>query len=125
MFEPIRLSGGGMGIAMDDWMHLTLKWGAGVVSIILLILQIYTYRRTRRYSLGLLAVGNVMALLSFALARILYLEVPLYPGLRAGIFDALVAQYCGYMVVGIWGAIALFCSYIRLTDVCRVTAPPR
>ena len=100
---------------MNDWVPLFLRWGPLITQAVLLVLQIYAYRRTGHYSLGLLVVATVIGLLSATLARVLYSEA-LYPSLRTGVYDAMIILYAAYMVLGIWGAAALFRSYIRLTD---------
>jgi hypothetical protein len=99
---------------MNDWMLLLLRWGPPIVQVVLLGLQIYTYRRTGRYSLLLLLVASIAGLLASALARILNSEA-LHPHVRGGVFDAMILVYAAYMVLGIWGTAALFRSYIRLT----------
>jgi len=92
-----------------------LTWGPLIVQIVLLSLQIYTYRRTNHYSLALLAAGSTTGILATGLGRILNAEV-LAAGVRVGMYDAIVILYCVYMVLGLWGAVALFQSYRRLTD---------
>jgi hypothetical protein len=92
-----------------------LSWGPLIVQIVLLSLQIYTYRRTNHYSLALLAAGTTTGILAFGLAKILNSEV-LAARIRAGMYDAIVILYCVYMVLGLWGAAALFKSYRNLTD---------
>jgi len=92
-----------------------LSVGPFIVQVVLLGLQIYTYRRTSHYSLVLLAVGTTMGILTYGLGRILASEVLSEP-VRAGVVDAIFILYVVYMVLGIWGAVALFNSYCRLTD---------
>jgi hypothetical protein len=104
---------------MNDWMLLFLRWSPPIVQIVLLGLQIYTYRRTGHYSLFLLVVASVAGLLASGLARLLSSE-GLNAQLRTGVFDAMVLSYLAYMVIGIWGAAALFRSYIRLTAANKV-----
>jgi hypothetical protein len=104
---------------MNDWMPLMLRWGPLITQAVLLILQIYAYRRTGHYSLALLVVATAIGLLSAILARILYSEA-LYASLRTGVYDAVFILYAAYMVLGVWGAAALFRSYIRLTDATKV-----
>jgi hypothetical protein len=92
-----------------------LSWGPIIVQIVLLSLQIYTYRQTKHYSLVILAVGTAAGLLTSSLGRILTSEV-LAERVRAGMYDAIVILYSIVIVFGIWGAAALFKSYRRLTD---------
>jgi hypothetical protein len=100
---------------MRAWMSLTLQWGSPITQVVLLCMQIYTYRRTRHYSLVLIVVASVLGLLASTLIRILNSEV-LVPRLRTGLYDAMILSYVAYILFGIWGAAALFRSYIRLTD---------
>jgi hypothetical protein len=100
---------------MTDWMPFILRWAPLITQAVLLAIQIYVYRRTGHYSLALLVTASVIGLLTTTLARVLYSEA-LYPGLRTGLYVAMVILYVAYMVLGIWGAAALFRSYIRLTD---------
>jgi len=109
---------------MNDWMPLILRWGPLITQAVLLGLQIYAYRRTSHYSLALLVVATVIGLLSAILARVLYSEA-LFPSLRTGVYEAMVILYAAYMVLGIWGAAALFRSYIRLTDTNKVVTDPK
>jgi hypothetical protein len=104
---------------MNDWMLLLLQWGPPIVQIVLLGLQIYTYRLTGHYSLMLLVVASAAGLLASGLVRLLSSEA-LYPGLRTGVVDVMVLSYAAYMVLGIWGTAALFRSYIQLTSANRV-----
>ena len=106
---------------MTDWTSLILRWGPPATQILLLCLQIYTYRRTRHYSLIVIVVASILGLLASALIRILNSEM-LVPRLRTGVFDAMILSYAGYMVIGVWGAAALFRSYIRLIDAGRASA---
>jgi hypothetical protein len=78
-------------------------------------MQIYTYRRTRHYSLVLIVVASILGLLAFTLIRILNTEL-LVPSLRTGLLDAMILFYCAHILFGIWGAAVLFRSYIRLTE---------
>jgi hypothetical protein len=104
---------------MSDWMPLILRWGPLISQGVLLVLQIYAYRRTRHYSVALLVVATVIGLFSSILARVLYSEA-LFPGLRIGVYDAMIILYAAYTVLGIWGTAALFRSYIRLTHANKV-----
>src|SRR5260370_32309702 len=70
------------------------------------------------------STATVMGLLSSTLARVLHSEA-LYPRLRTGVFDAMIVLYAAYMVLGIWGAAALFRSYIRLSDANKVLTHPK
>jgi hypothetical protein len=108
---------------MNNWMLLILQWGPSITQIVLLVLQIHAYRRTSHYSLALLAVAGTAGLLAFGLVWLLSLEA-LYPRLRTGVFDAMVLSYTAYMVLGIWGAAALFRSYSRLTQDSNVLSHP-
>ena len=49
----------------------------------------------------------------------------LVPRLRTGLFDAMILSYAAYMVFGIWGAAALFRSYIRLADASKASIQPK
>jgi hypothetical protein len=109
---------------MNDWMPLVLRWGPLISQVVLLGLQIYAYRRTWHYSLALLVVATVMGLLSAILARVLYSEA-LYPSLRTAAYDAIVILYVVHIVLGIWGAAALFRAYIRLSDANKVVTDPK
>lgn len=109
---------------MRDWMSLILQWGSPITQVVLLCMQIYTYRRTRHYSLALIVVASVLGLLATTLIRILNSEV-LVPRLRNGVFDAMILSYAAYIVFGIWGAAALFRSYIRLTDASKASTQPK
>jgi hypothetical protein len=100
---------------MNDWMQMILRWFPMITGAILLSLQIYAYRRTGHYSLALLVTASVTGLLAAILSRLLYSEA-LYPSLYIGVYDAMFVLYAAYVVLGIWGAAALFRSYIRLTD---------
>jgi hypothetical protein len=100
---------------MHDWTSLILQWGSPITQVVLLCLQIYTYRRTRHYSLALIVVASVLGLLASTLIRILNSEM-LVPRLRTAVFDTMILLYAAYILFGIWGAAALFRSYIRLTD---------
>jgi hypothetical protein len=109
---------------MNDWMPLILRWGPLITQAVLLVFQIYAYRRTSHYSLALLVVATVIGLVSAILGRVLYSEA-LYPSLRTGVYEATIILYAAYMVLGIWGAAALFRSYIRLTDANKVVTDPK
>jgi hypothetical protein len=109
---------------MSDWKSLILQWGTPITQIVLLCMQIYTYRRTHHYSLVLLVVASILGLLAFTLIRILNAEL-IVPGLRAGLLDAMILSYCAYIVFGIWGAAVLFRSYIRLTDARIAPTQPK
>jgi hypothetical protein len=103
---------------MNTLSTLILSWGPFIVQIVLLSLQIYTYRRTNHYSLVILAVGTAAGLLTSGLGRILTSEV-LAERVRAGMLDAIVILYTVCMVLGIWGAVLLFRSYVRLTEASK------
>jgi hypothetical protein len=107
---------------MNNLNTLILSWGPLIVQIVLLSLQIYTYRRTNHYSLALLAVGTSAGILTSGLGKILTSEV-LSVRVRAGMLDAIVILYCVYMVLGLWGAVALFQSYRLLTDANKLLTP--
>jgi len=107
---------------MNNLNALILGWGPFIVQVVLLSLQIYTYRRTNHYSLVLLAVGTTAGVLTSGLGRILTSEV-LAARTRDDILDALVILYAVSMVLGIWGAAAPFQSYRRLTDACKLPTP--
>jgi hypothetical protein len=100
---------------MRDWMSLILQWGSPITQVVLLCMQIYTYQRTRHYSLVLIVVASVLGLLASILIRILNSEV-LVPHLLTGLYNAMILSYAAYILFGVWGAAALFQSYIRLTD---------
>jgi hypothetical protein len=108
---------------MNDWMPLILRWGPLITQAVLLIFQIYAYRRTGHYSLALLVVATVIGIVSAILARVLY-SGAIYPSLRTGVYEAIVILYVAYMVLAILGAAALFRSYIRLTDANKVVTDP-
>jgi hypothetical protein len=107
---------------MNNLSALILSWGPLIVQIVLLSLQIYTYRRTNHYSLVILAVGTAAGLLTSGLGKILTSEV-LAERVRAGMLDAIVIFYSVNMIIGIWGAAALFKSYRRLTDANKLLTP--
>ena len=107
---------------MNNISGFILSWGPILVQIVLLSLQIYTYRRTNHYSLVVLAVGTIAGLLTSVLGKILSSEV-LADHVRVGIFDAIVILYAATMVFGIWGAVALFKSYRRLTHANKTLTP--
>ena len=109
---------------MRDWTSMILEWGSPITQLVLLCMQIYTYRRTRHYSLALIVVASVLGLLASILIRILNSEV-LVPRLRTGLFDAMILSYAAYILFGIGGAAALFRSYIRLTDVGKASNQPK
>jgi hypothetical protein len=56
--------------------------------------------------------------------RILNSEV-LVPRLHTVVFDAMILSYAAYIVFGIWGAAALFRSYIRLADASKASTQPK
>jgi hypothetical protein len=107
---------------MSHLSALIFSWGPFIVQIVLLSRQIYTYRRTNHYSLVILAVATAAGLLTSGLGRILTSEV-LAERVRAGMLDAIVILYSVCMVLGIWGAVALFNSYRRLTDANNLLSP--
>jgi hypothetical protein len=107
---------------MNNMSASILTWGPFIVQIVLLSLQIYTYRRTEHYSLALLAAGTTTGILASGSARILNAEV-LAASVRVGLYDAIVILYCVYVVLGLWGAVALFQSYRRLTDANKLLTP--
>jgi hypothetical protein len=109
---------------MRDWSSLILQWGSPITQIVLLGMQIYTYRRTRHFGLALIVVASILGLLASTLIRIINSEV-LVPRLRVGIYDAMIFSYAAYIVFGIWGAAALFRSYIRLTDASKASTQPK
>jgi hypothetical protein len=61
---------------------------------------------------------------ALTLIRIINSEV-LIPRLRVGAYDAMILSYAAYVVFGIWGAAALFRSYIRLTDASKASTQPK
>ena len=77
---------------MNNLSALILSWGPILTQLILLSLQIYTYRRTNHYSLVLLAVGTSGGLLTSGLGKIFASEV-LADGVRAGMLDAILILY--------------------------------
>ncbi|MGA2710346.1 MAG: hypothetical protein ACLQJ0_02270 [Steroidobacteraceae bacterium] len=104
---------------MTDWMPFVLRWAPLIAQAVLLVIQIYAYRRTGQYSLALLVAASAIGLLTATLGRVFYSEA-LYPSLRTGLYVAVVIRYAAYIVLGIWGAAALFRSCIRLTDANKV-----
>jgi hypothetical protein len=100
------------------------SWGPLIVQVVLLSLQIYTYRRTNHYSLVLLAVGTTAGILTSGLSKILTSEV-LAERVRAGMLDALFILYSVGMVLGIWGSALLFRSYVRLTEASKMLTQPK
>jgi hypothetical protein len=100
---------------VNDWVSLILRYGPLITQAVLLLFQMYAYRRTGHYSLALLVMASVIGLLIAILTRVLYSQA-LYPSLSAGVYDAIIVLYAAYMVLGIWGAAALFRSYIRFVD---------
>jgi hypothetical protein len=109
---------------MNNLTTLILTWGPLIVQIVLLSLQVYTYRRTNHYSFVLLAVATTTGILTLGLGRILNSEV-LSASVRTAMFDAIFILYSVYMVLGIWGAVALFKSYRRLTDASKSLTQPK
>jgi hypothetical protein len=73
---------------MNNMSASILTWGPFIVQIVLLSLQIYTYRRTEHYSLALLAAGTTTGILASGSARILNAEV-LAASVRVGLYDAI------------------------------------
>jgi hypothetical protein len=110
--DPDRFASTGK--SMNDWMLLILTWGPPITMFVLLCLQIYAYRRTRHYSLVLLAAGSTAGILYIAFGKLLTAE-SLSPRAGSAIIHTAVAMYVIYMVIGLWGAAALFRSYIGLT----------
>jgi hypothetical protein len=49
----------------------------------------------------------------------------LVPRLRSDLYDAMILSYAAYIVFGVWGAAALFRSYIRLTDASEASTQPK
>ena len=109
---------------MNDWMPLILRWGPLVSQAVLLIFQIYAYRRTSHYSLALLVVATAVGLVSAILSRALY-SGAILPSLRTGVYETTILLYVAYLVLAIWGAAALFRSYIRLTDANKPVTDPK
>ena len=109
---------------MSDWTSQILQWGSPITQIVLLCMQIYAYRRTHHYSLAVIVVASILGLLASALIRILNSEM-LIPRLRIGLYDAMILSYAAYIVFGVWGAAALFRSYIRLTDGSEASTQPK
>ena len=107
---------------MNTLSSLVLGWGPILVQIVLLSLQIYTYRRTNHYSLVILAVGTTAGLLTSVVGKILTSEV-LAQRVRVGMYDAIVILYAIGMIFAIWGAAALFKSYRSLTDAKKLPTP--
>jgi hypothetical protein len=104
---------------MNNWMDIILRWGSPATQVVLLCLQIYAYRRTRHYSFATLVAASILGLLAATMIRVLNLEL-LAPHLRTGVFDGMIFMYVAYIVLGLWGAAALFRSYIRLTNASKV-----
>ena len=109
---------------MDTIRALIFSYGSFIAGIVLLCLQIYTYHRTRHYSLALLAAGTAMALLASLLLKSLSSQF-FIPALTAAILNSSVILYVGYMILGTWGAAALFSSYCRLTDASKALTQPK
>jgi hypothetical protein len=109
---------------MRDWTSLIIQWGSPITQVVLLCMQIYTYRRTRHYSLVVIVVASVLGLLAATLIRILNSEV-IAQSLRIGVYDAMILAYAAYILLGIWGAAALFRSYIRLTNTGKESTQPK
>ena len=107
---------------MNNLSASILSWGPVLTQIVLLSLQIYTYRRTNHYGLVLLAVGTSGGILVSGLGKILTSEV-LADRVRAGIIASIVIFYSVNMIIGIWGSAALFQSYRRLTDAHKLLTP--
>jgi hypothetical protein len=82
---------------MRDWTSLILEWGSPITQLVLLCMQIHTYRRTRHYSLAILVVASILGLLASTLIGILNSEV-LVPRLRTGLFDAMILSYAAYAI---------------------------
>jgi hypothetical protein len=100
---------------MSEWQSLILQWGTPITQVVLLCMQIYTYRRTRHWSLALIVSASVLGLVALALSRILNAE-QFVPALSAWLIDAMIVSYVAYIVMGVGGAAALFRSYTQLTD---------
>jgi hypothetical protein len=109
---------------MRDWTSFIIQWGSPITQFVLLCMQIYTYRRTRHYSLVVIVVASVLGLLATTLIRILSTEV-MAQSLRIGVYDAMILAYAIYILLGIWGAAALFRSYIRLTNAAKESTQPK
>jgi hypothetical protein len=60
---------------MNNLSAIVLSWGPLIVQIVLLSLQIYTFRRTNHYSLVLLAAATTTGILAFGLGKILNSEL--------------------------------------------------
>jgi hypothetical protein len=109
---------------MRDWTSWIIQWGSPITQVVLLCMQIYTYRRTRHYSLVVIVVASVLGLLATTLVRILNSGV-IAQSLRIGVYDAMILAYAAYILLGIWGAAALFRSYIRLTNAAKESNQPK
>jgi integrase len=70
-----------------------------------------------------LVAGSTTGILALGLTRLLSVEA-FSPRLGSGILRAAVVLYATYMVLGLWGATALFQSYRRLTDLNKVLSQP-
>ena len=66
----------------------------------------------------------MLGLLATTLIRILNSEA-IAQSLRIGVYDAMILAYAAYILLGIWGAAALFRSYIRLTNTGNESTQPK
>jgi hypothetical protein len=105
---------------MHDLIQLMLRWGDLVGIGVLLLLQIYAYRRTGHYSLALLAAASFAGFLAGTLVRLLNSE-SVDPNLYNGVYAAIGIFWLAYTVLGTWGVVALFQSYIQLTEANKKT----
>jgi hypothetical protein len=47
---------------MRDWTSSIIQWGSPITQVVLLCMQIYTYRRTRHYSLVVIVAASLLGL---------------------------------------------------------------
>jgi hypothetical protein len=109
---------------MHNWIQLMLRWGDVVTIGVLLLLQIYAYRQTRHYSLGLLAAGSFAGFLASTLVWLLNSE-SVDPNLYNAVYDAIGVFWVVSTVLTIWGVAVLFQSYIQLTEANKKTTDPK
>jgi hypothetical protein len=103
---------------------MIVQWGPPTTMFVLLCLQIYTYHRTRHYGLAILVAASAAAFLYYGMGKLLSVEA-LSPRMASGILRAAVTIYAVYMVLSVWGAAALFRSYIQLTEANKVLSRPK
>jgi hypothetical protein len=87
---------------------------------VLLALQVRAYRLTRHHSLRIVAFATVCAIAATPVAA-----VPYVIGVSERAQWIMMLWTVGFgvlqMSIGLWGAVALFRSYIELTNACQTT----